>query len=287
MKSLEEIISSRERGQQPRVSANYFAIQARLRGRWFSDADASRNLMWPSSIAPRQSIFFEDSLGQIIRFDASQPPIEIVGILDDLKEGSLDSEVQPAIYTPFDQGPDFTFYVVARTAQSPQEILTSLEQTVHHIDPEVLALNAETMEDRIHHLQSTYLHRSSAWLVAGFAVMALFLSVVGLYGVIAYSVSLRTREIGVRMALGAERSSVYRLILAEAGRLIATGIGVGLLCAIGAAALMSKLLFGTQPWDGATLAGVALLLAATTASAAFIPAHRAAAVEPVEALRTE
>ena len=117
--------------------------------------------------------------------------------------------------------------------------------------------------------------------------MALFLSVVGLYGVIAYSVSRRTRESGVRMALGAERSSVYRLILSEAGRLIATGIGVGVLCAIGAATLLGKLLFGTQPWDAATLAGVALLLATAAATAAFIPAHRAAAVEPVEALRTE
>ena len=260
-----------------------------LQGRWFSETDdKSKPLVAIVNRTFAQKCFAgEDPLGKVIRFDASQPPIEIVGIVDDLKEGSLDSEVQPAIYTSFDQGPDFTFYIVARTVQDPREILTSLEQTVHQIDPDVLAMNAETMGDRIQHLQSTYLHRSSAWLVGGFAVMALFLGVVGLYGVIAYSVSRRTREIGVRMALGAQRSSVYRLILAEAGRLIVAGIGVGLLGVIGAATLMSKLLFGTEPWDGPTLAGVALLLATAAASAAFIPAHRAAAVEPIEALRTE
>jgi macrolide transport system ATP-binding/permease protein len=273
------------------VSANYFTtIQARLlRGRWFSETDdKSKPLVAIVNRTFAHKYFAgEDPLVKAIRFDASQPPIEIIGIVDDLKEGSLDSEVQPAIYTSFDQGPDLTFFVVARTVQDPQEILTSLEQTVHQIDSDVLAIGAETMEDRIHHLQSTYLHRSSAWLVGGFAVMALFLSVVGLYGVVAYSVSRRTREIGVRMALGAQHSSVYRLILAEAGRLIATGIGAGLLGAIGAATFMSGLLFGTQPWDGATLAGVALLLATAAASAAIVPAYRAAAIEPVEALRTE
>ena len=117
--------------------------------------------------------------------------------------------------------------------------------------------------------------------------MALLLGVVGLYGVIAYSVSRRTREIGVRIALGAQRGSVYYLILAEAGRLIAAGIGIGLLAAIGTATLMSKLLFHTQPWDAGTLAAVATVLAISAISASFIPARRAAAVEPTEALRAE
>jgi macrolide transport system ATP-binding/permease protein len=105
--------------------------------------------------------------------------------------------------------------------------------------------------------------------------------------VIAYSVSQRTREIGVRIALGAQRGSVYRLILAEAGRLIATGIGIGLLAAVGTATLMSKLLFHTQPWDAGTLAAVSTVLAISAISASFLPARRAAAVEPTEALRAE
>ena len=141
--------------------------------------------------------------------------------------------------------------------EHPRAILTALEETLHRVDPNILTVGAETMEGRIHNLQSTWLRRSSAWLSGGFAAMALLLGVVGLYGVIAYSVSQRTREIGVRIALGAQRGSVYRLILAEAGRLIAAGIGIGLLAAVGTATLMSKLLFHTQPWDAGTLAAVA------------------------------
>jgi macrolide transport system ATP-binding/permease protein len=273
------------------VSANYFAtIQARLlRGRWFSETDdnSKPHVTIVNRTFAQKYFAGEDPLGKVIRYDESQPPIEIVGIVDDLKEGSLDSEVQPALYTPFDQGPDSTFFVVARTAQAPQAVLPLLEETVHQVDPDILTINAETMEDRIDHLQSTYLHRSSAWLVAGFAVVALFLGVVGLYGVIAYSVSQRTREIGVRIALGAQRGSVYRLVLTEAGWLIAIGIAAGLAGAIGAGTLMGKMLYGTQPWDGATLAGVAVVLAIAALTASYIPARRAAAVEPVVALRTE
>jgi ABC-type antimicrobial peptide transport system permease subunit len=117
--------------------------------------------------------------------------------------------------------------------------------------------------------------------------MALVLGVVGLYGVIAYSVSQRTREIGVRMALGARRSSVYQLILREAGRLICVGIVVGLAASVGAAMLMRKLLFGVQAWDAGTLIGVAVVLAASATLASYFPARRAASVNPTEALRAE
>jgi ABC-type antimicrobial peptide transport system permease subunit len=124
-------------------------------------------------------------------------------------------------------------------------------------------------------------------LVGGFAALALLLSVVGLYGVIAYSVSQRTREIGVRMALGAQRSSVYQLILKEASWLIALGIVAGLAGSIAVTALMGKLLFGVHSWDVPTLAAVALLLGLSALVASYIPARRAASVNPVEALRAE
>ena len=117
--------------------------------------------------------------------------------------------------------------------------------------------------------------------------MALLLSVVGLYGVIAYSVSQRTREIGVRMALGAQRAGVYQLILKEAGWLVGAGIVAGLLCSVGVATLMRKLLYGTASWDVSTLSAVALLLGLCALLASFIPAHRAASVNPVDALRAE
>jgi predicted permease len=273
------------------VSSGYFStVQARLsRGRYFSETDdASKpRVMIVNQSFARKYFAGEDPIGKRIRYDGSQPAIEIVGIVTDIKEGPLDAEVQPVLYTPFNQEPDNAFFVVARTAQAPQELLKSLEGTVHQIDPDILTFNAETMEDRINRSQSTYLHRSSAWLVGGFAAMALLLGVVGLYSVVAYSVSRRTREIGVRMALGAQRSSVYQLILKEAGRLTGIGILAGLVCSVVMGSLMRKLLFGTQPWDAGTLAGVAIVLAVSALFASYIPARRAASVDPVEALRVE
>ena len=117
--------------------------------------------------------------------------------------------------------------------------------------------------------------------------MALLLSVIGLYGVIAYSVGQRTREIGIRMALGAQQESVHRLVLKEAGTLTTLGIVIGLACSLAVAKLLRDLLFGIQPWDAPTLAAVAIVLAAAALLAAYLPARRAAGVNPVEALRTE
>jgi macrolide transport system ATP-binding/permease protein len=143
------------------------------------------------------------------------------------------------------------------------------------------------MKGNINNSMTAYLHRSSAWLVGGFAAMALLLGVVGLYGVIAYSVSQWTREIGVRMALGAERGSVYRLILKEAGWLLLVGIGLGAPGSVAAATLARKLLFGVSSWDIQTIIAVAMVLVIAAVAASFVPTRRAASVNPVEALRTE
>jgi macrolide transport system ATP-binding/permease protein len=123
--------------------------------------------------------------------------------------------------------------------------------------------------------------------VAGFAIVALVLSVVGLYGVIAYSVSQRTREIGVRMALGAQRGTVYGMVMRQAAVLTAVGLSLGLVCSVGASMLMRKLLFGVKAWDVPTLAGVMAVLAVAALAASFLPARRAASVNPTEALRAE
>jgi macrolide transport system ATP-binding/permease protein len=273
------------------VGVTFFStVQARLaRGRYFNEADdvSKPRVMIVNQAFARKYFPGEDAIGKHIRYDADSPVMEIVGIVDDIKEGPLDAEVQPVLYTSFNQEPDDAFFVVVRTAKAPQELAKSLEGTVHQIDPDILTFGTETMEDRIHHTQSSYLHRSSAWLVGGFAAMALLLGAVGLYGVIAYSVSQRTKEIGVRMALGAQRSSVYQLILKEAGRLMIVGLLAGSICSVITASMMRKLLFGTEPWDAGTLAGVAAVLAASALLASYIPARRAASVDPVEALRSE
>jgi macrolide transport system ATP-binding/permease protein len=135
--------------------------------------------------------------------------------------------------------------------------------------------------------QPAYIHRASASLVGGFAALAMVLGVVGMYGVIAYSVSQRSREIGIRMALGAQRAGIYRLILNEAGMLVALGIVVGLSCSVAATTLLRKFLFGLEPWDPTTLIVVSALLAVVGMLASFVPARRAASVNPVEALRAE
>jgi len=158
---------------------------------------------------------------------------------------------------------------------------------IHQIDPSLAAYGGIAMTDRINDSPSAYLHRSSAWLVGGFALLALLLGAIGLYGVVAYSVTQRTREIGVRMALGAQRSSVYSLVLKEAAWLVSFGILAGIVFSLAVSRLMQTLLFGVRPWDVPTLAGVAVLLAACAFLASYLPARRAAKVDPIVALRYE
>ena len=170
-----------------------------------------------------------------------------MGVVEDVKDGSLDTATWPAMYYPFNQGADTYFSLVVRTSQSEQSVLPALVRAIREVDPGIGTSNPTTMKARINESPSAYLHRSSAWLVGGFAFLALLLGVVGLYGVISYSVTQRTREIGVRMALGAQRDSVLQLVMKEAGGLAATGIVVGLLCAVGVSSLIGALLFGVQP----------------------------------------
>jgi predicted permease len=274
------------------VSPGYFTTLGAklLRGRYFTEAEdtSKRHVAIVNRAMAKQYFPGEDPIGKQISGLSDPPvPVEIVGVVEDIKEGQLDTANQPAIYYPFNQEPGNVFILVVRTSQAERSLLPTMAAAIHQIDPGIVAAQGASMSDRINNSQSAYLHRSSAWLVGGFAAMALLLGVVGLYGVVAYSVSQRTREIGVRMALGAQASSVYQLILKEAGRLTAVGIVIGLACSVAAATLMRGLLFGVRAWDVQTLAAVAAVLGISALLASYIPARRAASVNPVEALRSE
>ena len=273
------------------VSVGYFAtIRARLaRGRDFVETDdATRPLVAiVNQTFARKYFAGEEVLGKQIRYDSSLPPVTIVGEIEDVREAALDGIIPPTIYSPFAQDPYPNFFVVARTVNDPRGSLKSIETTLRSMAPGTMIYSAETMQQRINDTQAAALHRASALLVGGFAALALVLGIVGLYGVIAYSVSQRTREIGVRMALGAERRAVARMVLGEAGRLAVVGIGIGIVCAVGAATLMRSMLYGVVPWDGETLVAVAAVLAGGAMIASYLPARRASGVNPIDALRTE
>jgi len=274
------------------VSSGYFTTLGAklLRGRYFTEEeDASKPRVAIINQALAGKYFSsEDPIGKQLSFiSVHSPPLEIVGIVEDIKEGPLDIATPPVLYIPFNQSAANDFGIVVRTSQVERLLLPALAAIIHQIDPNVVTYAGATMSGKIHDSQSAYLHRSSAWLVGGFAALALLLGVVGFYGVVAYSVSRRTREIGVRMALGAQRSSVYQLILKEAALLTAVGIIMGLVFSAAATTLMRGLLFEVPSWDMQTLAAVAAVLGIAAVLASYLPARRAASVNPVEALRAE
>jgi predicted permease len=275
------------------VSPAYFrTLQAKLLdGRYFTDSDdlSKPNVAIINQALARKYFPGQDPIGQRMGdTDLSPKSIrQIVGVVNDVREGSLDSEIWPTEYLPFSQDPDTYFSIVARTSQPPQLLLSSLDTVVHQIDRNLGTLRESTMTERINDSPDACLHSSSAWLVGGFAAAALLLGVVGLYGVVAYSVSRRTGEIAVRMALGADRGAVRGMILKEAGWLAALGVAVGLAASIGASTLMTGLLFGVRPWDLSILLSVAALLAVSALLASYLPARRASGVDPLAALRCE
>lgn len=275
------------------VSADFFrTLQARLlRGRFFTETDDASH---PKVILINEAFaekYFpgEDPVGQMLGNTDLKPDTlrRIVGVVANVKDGALDQTEWPTEYEAFAQDPSTYLGLMVRTGQDPKSLLPELVAAIHRLNPDVGVEDETTMALRIRESPAAWLHRSAAFLVGGFAALAFLLSVIGLYGVIAYSVSQRTREIGVRMALGAQKSTVHRMILREAVWLTGTGIALGLGCSIGAANLIGSLLFGVHAWDASILAGVAAILGLAALAASSLPARRAASVNPVEALRAE
>lgn len=275
------------------VSTGYLStLGAQLvKGRYFTRTDNSKA---PQVAIINQSLaheYFPDKnpIGKLIfREGQLQHPMQIVGIIADVKEGALSSNNIPFIYRPFLQSPNNRFGIIVRTSQEPAYLLPEIIAAIHSIDPEIAVSDSSTMLRTIGDSPAAYLHRLSAWLVGSFATLAYVLSIIGLYGVIAYSVSRRTREFGIRMALGAQRKAVSQLILKEAGWIVFIGIVIGLLMSIASNIfLVRTLLFEVRPWDVWIASSIVVVLALSTMLASYIPAHRAAAVDPMRALRSE
>jgi predicted permease len=269
------------------------ALQARIkRGRFFNDRDTASAppVVIINHALARHYFAGDDPIGRQMLYASAEPqstPMTIVGVVDDIKEGPMDEATRPTMYVAYDQDPTNYVWLFARMANAEAAMLPAIEASIREVDRAIPTFLSGTMREQIDSTQTAWLRRSSATVVGGFAAVACLLSVIGLYGVVAYSVSRRTREIGVRMALGAQPRLVFRQIVGEAGRLTAVGLVVGLTCAVAAAVLMRGLLFGIQPWDATTLAIVAVVLSGAAIVASAVPARRAASVNPLEALRAE
>lgn len=275
------------------LSANYFPVlRIPLReGRFFGTDD--------TSAAPRRVIvnqvfaerYFpgEDALGKRIRFTFSptQPWREIVGIVGNENVGSLDAAMPPVIYTPYEQNPDSGFYVVVRTSNPPESQIAPIRGALHELDAELPMIRPRTMEQIISNSDSVFLRLFPTYLIGSFAFLAVVLAAIGLFGVISFAVAQRTREIGIRVALGAQTSDVLRLIVGAGLRLAVPGLAIGVAAGLALTRLMRNLLFGVTPSDPWTIAGVAVLLTAVSLLASYLPARRAIRVDPVVALRYE
>ncbi len=210
---------------------------------------------------------------------------EIVGVVADTKHYGLDGEALSQMYEPFVQSPFPFLNVVVRAPNARPGLAATVRAAIKSIDPDQPVYGFASMDSLVAH--SVARQRFSASLFAAFAAVALLLSAVGIYGVMAYSVNQRTSEIGLRMALGAQRSDILRLLLSEGGRLIALGLGGGLVGALLLTRFLASMLFGVSAYDPLTFAAIAALLALVAAAACLLPARRAASVDPLVALKAE
>jgi putative ABC transport system permease protein len=263
-----------------------------LRGRAFTEADrrgappvavinqAMAKKLWPGI----------DPIGHTLKmFNPTSPWVTIVGVVGDVHARGFQEDVPPTMYFPYSQAATSAYYqpgsmtLVIRTAGDPAAMAPAVRGVVRALDSQVPISRVATMDEVVAH--SIASRRFTTLLLGGFAVLALALAGIGIYGVIAYGVSQRTYEIGVRLALGATTGSVIRLVMEEGVGMTAAGLALGLAGAFAVDRLLRSLLVGVTTTDSATLVAVVGVLAAVAACACALPARRATAVSPTEALR--
>jgi putative ABC transport system permease protein len=234
---------------------------------------------WPDRSPLGARITFDDPA------DSAATWRTVIGVVGDVHHEALGREPYPQIYLPFAQAPVRSLVLTARTPRAPAELISSIKRVLAELDAELPLADVATMDQRM--AVSLARPRVNATLLGGFALTALILAAVGIYGVVAYGVVQRTRELGIRMALGAGRGSLLRLVIRQGMAPVLGGIALGTAAAFAGTRLLRSLLYGVGATDPLAFAGVALFLAAVALAATYIPARRAAGVDPAVALRFE
>jgi putative ABC transport system permease protein len=282
----------------PLVFANetYFATLGAplLRGRFFTDRDDDKvpGVAIINETLAKQYFPGVDPVGRRLRNggpeQATGPDNKwntIVGVVGDINYSGLAAAPEPVVYFPFRQATTNNQYVAIRTSTNPRSLEPAVQAVVAGLDTDLPVINLRTMDELM--TDAVAPPRFRAILVSLFAVVGLLLAAIGIYGVMAYAVTERTHELGVRMALGADRRDVLRIVLGEAAWLAAGGVALGVAGALGATRLIGALLFGVTATDALTFCAIAMLLASTALVASYIPARRATQVDPMVALRYE
>jgi putative ABC transport system permease protein len=279
--------------EEPRITPAYFATigQPILAGREFTPADTKGQPKVAVVNLAFAKRFFgtpQNAIGRQLAEGSGNVPfdISIIGVVGDTKHTDLRTKLGPAVYMPFLQQKHPTGLIIyLRTARPPEAIEPAIRQTMRQLDSTLVVNDLRTMEAQIDH--STSDERALAFLAIGFASLALVLAAVGLYGVLAYSTEQRTREIGVRLALGSPRSVIVMLVVREMALIAGIAAAIALPAVVGLARLFQSQLFGVATFDPLTLFAAVFLTVLMLSIAAALPARRAAAVEPMQALRTE
>jgi putative ABC transport system permease protein len=274
------------------VGTGYFDVLGMrlVRGRLLDerDTDTSPLVVVVNESLARRIWPGENAVGKHLKqgwFDSTTPWMEVVGIVGDVKFEGLTEATPLQVYLPFTQQSPRSIAILLRTAADPTTVAHAVERAVHDIDPNLPVFSVRTMDDVVN--ASIARQRMAVIIFVTFAAVALLLAGIGLYGVVAHGVTERTHEIGVRMALGAERRHVLALVVGQGLAMAALGTVVGLAGAVGLARTIQSLLYGVSATDPATLAGVAIALLSVAGVACYVPAWRAAGVDPTQALRAE
>jgi len=274
------------------VSADYFRTMgiALSRGRYFTDHDIQSTpaVVVINRTLARKLFGDEEAIGHRIFFEGEEPkPFEIVGVVDDERVGQLDEAPVSVVYRPYLQDPWTRLNLVVRTTDEPYSVVNAVRGEVQTLDPNLAIFSVATMEQIIAEQPSTFMRRYPALLLGLFAGVALILAAVGIYGVISCSVSQRTHEIGVRMALGARPTDVLKSVVGEGMKLTLIGVALGLTASLLLTRLLASLLFEVSATDPRMFVLISLLLSLVALVACWRPAWRATKVDPLTALRTD